>query len=431
MKVVKSSNISPFGGLNFVLNEFERLGIKNLVNKELPQLPKQSRYSWYDLLASYWSVFFCGGDCAEDLAINLREGLKGNPFINISSPDRLLERIKSLSYPSTIVDTKRGKSVNEFSVHTDLNRLNLKILTRLNTFHKKDVVLDYDNTLLFTEKADARFTYKKAKGYFPGVGIIGKHIVYIENRNGNSAAHVLQDETFTRMAKLLKEQSVTIKSVRADSASYGFEIINAMRKYAQTIFVRVRMSEVIEEAIAKIETWEKIQVIGQEMYRGSTRFTPFKRAAREAKYTEPLEEYRLVVTKEKRADGQINLFTGEACIYSAIMTNDFEKTDDEVVFFYNARGAEEREFDEMKNDFGWNNMPFSFLEQNTVYLIIMAMCKNLYQYIIHRFSQTVENLKPNYRIKKFIFRFICTPAKWFRQGRIMKLRIYGDIVLKT
>ena len=59
----------------------------------------------------------------------------------------------------------------------DLNRLNLKILTRLNTFQKKDVVLDYDNTLLFTEKADARFTYKKEKGYFPGVGMVGKHIV--------------------------------------------------------------------------------------------------------------------------------------------------------------------------------------------------------------------------------------------------------------
>ena len=93
----------------------------------------------------------------------------------------------------------------------DLNRLNLKILTRLNTFQKKDVVLDYDNTLLFTEKADARFTYKKEKGYFPGVGMVGKHIVYIENRNGNNGAHVLKDKIFTRMAELLKEEEVTIK----------------------------------------------------------------------------------------------------------------------------------------------------------------------------------------------------------------------------
>ncbi len=431
MKVVESSKISPFGGLNYVLNEFEQLKIRELVNNELPKLPKQVRYSWYDLLASYWSVFFCGGDCAEDLSINLKDGLKGNPFINISSPDRILERLKSLSIPSVLVETKRGKSVNEFSVNLDLNRLNLKLLSRLETFKKKDVVLDYDNTLLFSEKADARFTYKKERGYSPGVGMIGKHVVYVENRNGNSAAHILQDETFKRMAELLKQEGINIKSVRADSASYGFEIIKSMRKYAQTIFVRARMNASIEEAIAKIETWEKINVAEQEIYRGSTLFTPFKKAAREAKYTQPLEEYRLVVTKEKRIDGQINIFTGEAYNYSAIMTNDFEMTNDEVVFFYNARGAEEREFDELKNDFGWNNMPFSQLEQNTVFLIITAMCKNLYHYIIQRFSQTIACLKPNYRIKKFIFRFICTPGKWFKQGRTMKLRIYGDIVLKT
>ncbi len=43
MKVVKSSKISPFGGINYVLNEFERLRIRELVNNELPALPKQVR----------------------------------------------------------------------------------------------------------------------------------------------------------------------------------------------------------------------------------------------------------------------------------------------------------------------------------------------------------------------------------------------------
>jgi len=41
MKVVKSSKISPFGGINFVLNEFERLKLRELVNNELRQLPRQ------------------------------------------------------------------------------------------------------------------------------------------------------------------------------------------------------------------------------------------------------------------------------------------------------------------------------------------------------------------------------------------------------
>ena len=36
-----------------------------------------------------------------------------------------------------------------------------------------------------------------------------------------------------------------------------------------------------------------------------------------------------------------------------------------------------------------------------------------------------------FRIKKFIFRFICIPAKWIKSGRMIKLRLYGNIYFKT
>ena len=99
--------------------------------------------------------------------------------------------------------------------------------------------------------------------------------------------------------------------------------------------------------------------------------------------------------------------------------------------FYNQRGAIEKEFDVLKNDFGWNNLPFSKLEENTVFLLFTAMCRNLYQYIIDHFSKKIEGLKSNYRIKKFIFRFISIPAKWIKTARQKKLKVYGDIHFKT
>jgi hypothetical protein len=108
-------------------------------------------------------------------------------------------------------------------------------------------------------------------------------------------------------------------------------------------------------------------------------FTPFASSARKLKQVEKLKEYRLVVTKEKRRDGQVNLFTSEAYFYSSIITNDKEKLIDEIVFFYNKRYAIEREFEGLKYDFGWNKLPFSKLAQNNTYLIIMGMCKNIYQ----------------------------------------------------
>lgn len=167
------------------------------------------------------------------------------------------------------------------------------------------------------------------------------------------------------------------------------------------------------------------------MLRGSTIFTPFVRTAKRAKQLELLRKYKLVVTKEPRRDGQLNIFTGEACVYSHIITNDFDKTDNEIVIFYNQRGKQEREFDILKNDFAWNKMPFSKLEQNTVYLILTALCKNIYNYIITEFSKRFKTLSPHFRIKKFIFRFICIPAKWIRTGRVNKLRLYGSVAYKT
>mgnify|MGYP001155952424 CR=1 FL=1 len=432
MKILNSSAISPFGGLNFVIKEAKNLKINNLLESGLPALPKQSKYSWFDIVMSYWSVFFCGGDCAEDLAINLKDNFQGSPCINIPSPDRVLNRIKSLSDPVQLFTAKRGKKEHQFSLGEKLNRLNLQMLIKLPGFNKDNVILDYDNTIIFTEKADAERTYKNENGYCPGVGIIGKHIVYVENRNGSSNAHILQHDTIERMCSLLKEQEITIDVIRADSASYTYEIVKAMEGNSNRFFIKARMTEALERPISNIEEWNEIKLDNSVLYRGSTTFIPFERHARSNKAKkEALKKYRIVVTKEARRDGQINMFTGEAFNYSVILTNDFEMTDDEVVFFYNARGAGEREFDVLKNDFGWNKMPFSKLEQNSVYLLIMAMCKNLYEHIIVKFSETIKFLSPNYRIKKFIFRFVCIPAKWIKTGRYYKLRVYGKIAFKT
>ena len=83
MKVVNSSEITPFGGLNFVLSEFEKNGIGALIDYHLPSLAAQSQYSWKDIFYSFWSVLYCGGDCAEDLAINFKSSFGKNPFMQL------------------------------------------------------------------------------------------------------------------------------------------------------------------------------------------------------------------------------------------------------------------------------------------------------------------------------------------------------------
>lgn len=431
MKIVKSTPISSFGGLNFVLKELLSLKIDQLLSHYLPSLPNQSTFSWKDILFSYWSIFFCGGDCAEDIGYNLKYIFKNNPLIKSPSPDRLLSRLKDLSEPTLHLKKNRSESINDISINSNLNRLNVSIIKRLKTLRKKNVVLDYDNTLIYTKKSDAKKSYKKEYGYSPAVGIIGNNIVYIENRNGNCAPHTMQDDTIDRMFEVLKSQGITVDSFRADSASYMFSTITTINKHVKLLYVKTRMNANISEAIRNITNWREINIDGKILQRGSIIFTPFLRTAKREKKTELLKEYRLIVTKEQRRDGQMNLFTGDACVYSPILTNDFDKTEDEIVEFYNRRGDREREFDILKNDFAWQKLPFSKLEQNTVYLIITAICRNIYNYLIHKFSHICKGLSPNFRLKKFIFRFICIPAKWIYTGRTYKLRYYGDIGFKV
>jgi transposase len=296
---------------------------------------------------------------------------------------------------------------------------------------RTDITLDYDNTILFTEKSDARMTYKNDYGYCPGVGSIGRTIVYVENRNGNSDAQTLQDKTIERMFDALAKAKIKINRFRADGASYQLRTIWVASERANKIYIRARKDHSVMRKIASITDWKEVKSKEGVGYYGSIEYTPFIKRAKEHKLQHLLKQYRLVVYKTPNKDGQLDLFTGEACEYSAIITTDREMSDFEVVQFYNQRGAAEKEFDILKNDFGWNNMPFSKLEQNSVFLIICAICRNLYDYIIRLFSKRTNILFPNFRIKKFIFRFICIPAKWVKSARTKKLRLYGNLSYRT
>ncbi len=86
-------------------------------------------------------------------------------------------------------------------------------------------------------------------------------------------------------------------------------------------------------------------------------------------------------------------------IYRAILTNDSASSNKDVIVYYNQRGTTEKVFDEMNNDFGWKKLPFSFLEENTVFMLVMAMCRNFYLHLIRVFSKKVSFVKTTYRLK--------------------------------
>ena len=115
---------------------------------------------------------------------------------------------------------------------------------------------------------------------------------------------------------------------------------------------------------------------------------------------------------------------GMEYMYRAILTSDHNSTEEQVIDKYNQRGACEKNFDVQNNDFGWAHLPFSTMEDNTVFLLFTAMLKNFYQYLLSKVSAIFSGIDMKSRLKRFVFALIVVPAKWVRVARQWILYIY-------
>ena len=277
---IKSEKLSPFGGIFHVREHFSRF-VGPVIDKVMGLRCTSFGYQYSEIVGSLSSVYFCGGDCVEDVTSHLMPHLSLHPTLRTCSSDTILRGISELSCANTTYTSDTGK-VYDFNTATKLNSLLVKVLMntgQLVTGASYD--LDFDHQFIETEKYDAKMTYKKFTGYSPGVAVIGDLIVGIENRDGN------------------------------------------------------------------LDLWE-------------------------GEYT-----------------------------YRCILTNDYTSTNREVVEFHNLRGGKERIFDDMNNGFGWVRLPKSFMAENTVFLLLTALIRNFYKFLMDRIDAKAFGRKKTSRIKAF------------------------------
>lgn len=79
-------------------------------------------------------------------------------------------------------------------------------------------------------------------------------------------------------------------------------------------------------------------------------------------------------------------------MYHCIISNDWDSTEIDIITYYNRRGGSERNFDCQNNDFGWAHMPFSFLKENTVFLIATDILKNFYLHLLDVIADESKDL---------------------------------------
>jgi len=415
MKVQKfSKSINPFSGISFVNNTFNKIGLNQLIDTELGNRVALFGYQYSDIIRNLTNVFFSGGDCIEDISGNLGEHLKSIPNNNVPSPDTVSRGIQELSSEDNIYTSESGISY-KFNINQKLNRLNIKSLKLTKQLIAGDFYdFDYDNQILANNKYDAKKTYKKNKGYFPGIATISNKIVYVENRDGNANVKFKQADTLKRAYELLLSEDIKVNRSRMDAGSYSKEIIDVVDNYSKLFYIRANKSENLFEKINEITDWQNVEINYKEYEVASIKFTQF--------YEE--RNYRLVIMREKSDNPQLDLFTEDNFKYRTILTSDLKSTEKEVIEYYNQRGCSEKIFDIMNNDFGWKHLPASFLDENNAFMIITAMIKNFYNYFVGIVSTIFDGIEPTTRLKRFVFKFITVAGKWVYQSRQWILKLF-------
>lgn len=410
----KDSKYTAFGGLHLIHREVISKKLISFFNEHLPKRSSNAQYHFSDLILSRIYTCFSGGSCAEDINY-LETTLAPLKKFSVPSADTLHYMEKELATPSQELFSKSGTS-NKINSNDSLNRLLVSTARFLKvlTCDDKDYCLDFDHQFIPTEKHDTTYSYKNKRGYFPGVASINNTPVYVENRNGNCHVNFNQKDTLERSLSMLHEHGIYPCKARMDSGSYTKEVVDFLDGEKMMFYIRAEQSDTLLFNATLQDNWKEA-CINQNLYQTTSIEHPFGE-----------KTHRVVCYRWKNKTGQTRMITGDDYNYLFILTNDKQTPEEQIIRFYNKRGNSERMFDIQNNDFNWKNLPYSFLEQNTVYLIIMAIANVVYQWILKIISSITKTVNEKSRLKRFTFRVICMVAKVTRSGRRQVVKLYSN-----
>ena len=358
-------------------------------------------YSHYEVFGSLLGMTLGGGSCLEDLQY-LRRTHKDALPMRICSPDTAAYALKELAVEDHLVLSER--SCHLFNRNNKLNRLLISTAKNLGMI-KKVIDLDVDGKVFECGKKDAKGTYTGTVGYQPMMAFSGRIPLYIEGRNGNTNAsfcmHLMLRDCFTK----LREENIQVDRLRIDAAGCQYKVIKEVKNNCRSFFIRC--SDVLHHLQGQELHWEKV-TIGQreiEVAQGQWKHPGYKKP------------FRLVVERNQDIREQTNIFTGESYIYRGIITNHTAMTPQQVIQYYNGRGAAERNFDFLGNDFNLNHLPFSSMKMNMVYMAAMAWCAIVFEYLKTTLRKRFGKNVIKWRLKQFIYRYVIHPFRLTKHAR--------------
>jgi hypothetical protein len=331
------------------------LKLSQVIDRELPPPGSGHGYKPSQFVMPLVLMLHGGGKKLEDL----RE-IKGEVSL------RELLEMKELPASCTVGDWLRrmGRDGRGLS---GLGKANQHMVAEILKRDKRtEYTLDADATVIEAEKEEAKWTYKKEKGYQPLLGFLFSSGLALgdEFRDGNVPAGAGALE-FLELCQQMMPRGKRIGYYRADSASYQARVINRCFDDKMLFTITADQDKGVKEAIGTIkeEEWE-----------------PYERDREIAETVHCMnntkEAFRLVVQRWPKLQGE--LFDRDPYRYHVIATNR-EEPAKEIVSLHNQRGQVENYIKELKNGFGMEWMPCGETYANAVFFRIGMLAYNLFQ----------------------------------------------------
>lgn len=247
-----------------------------------------------------------------------------------------------------------------------------------------------------------KMSFKRTRGYAPMIVSIGQIPVYIENRNGNVTAIARILENVQNSVNILRQHNINVDKVRMDAGGYALDAMNYMDNEGINFYISAKRTPGMMREVSRHKNWRRFQLeTVQSFWDCEAADVPFR-------LVHGIKDYRLVVMRAKLDDHKMptKWLAHEDYAYRIIITNDWTSSIEEIVQFHNARGAVERCYDVLKNNFGFRLPPFSNMNENSVFMLIAALTNNVYQALIARVSKEFKKLSPVSRLRDFIHYFM-------------------------
>lgn len=348
------------GGLVLPYEMARSLRLPELIDEVLPPAGSGHSYKPSRFVIPLLLMFHGGGKALEDL----RE-IKGEVSL------RKLMEIENMPATCTVGDWLRRVGSDSRGL-PGLDKVNIHMVKKvLKQDNRSEYTLDQDATIIESEKYEARYTYKKEKGYQRFLSCLYELGLILDDdfRDGNVPAGSGALEAIIRCDKKMPEGK-RIAYYRGDSASFQAKVINycfLLERYGKKkLFTITADKDVAVMAAIKAIPEKEWQRYKDDRELAETVHTMSKTT----------EAFRLVVQRWPKK--QAELFDPEPYCYHVIATNREEKPE-EVVELHNQRGEAENYFKELKSGFGMDWMPCGETLANAVFFRIGVIAYNLFQ----------------------------------------------------